>query len=127
MNCTSNTIIEKPDNLIPKDEMVDLISDMFLASGGEHIKNIHLKRGVNYFPLIYDKYQIDSVRFNESNRYYISKIDDYDDILKKVDTRLRKLRKQYEDERKVQDSLNLAKKDSIKQLSNKKMEKQSKE
>lgn len=121
MNCTSNTIIEKPDNLIPKDQMVNLLTDMFLASGGQHIKNIHQKRNVNYFPLIYNKYQIDSVQFKASNHYYISKIDDYDEIIKKVDTRLRKLRKQYEEERKVQDSLNLAKKDSIKQLSNKKM------
>lgn len=121
INCTSNTIIEKPKNLVPKEQMVDLMTDMFLASGGEHIKNIHLKRNVNYFPLVHNKYQIDSLQYKESVHYYISKIDDYDDIIKKVDIRLRALRKQYEADRKVQDSLNLVKRDSLKNLKIKKV------
>ena len=80
-NCTSNTIISKPKNLIPKDKMVDVITDMLLASGGENIKNIQLQRKVNYFPLVYEKYQIDSTQFKESNFYYVSRIDDYEDII----------------------------------------------
>ena len=84
INCTSNTIIKKPDNLIPKNQMVDVLTDMFLASGGENIKNIHLQRKVNYFPLVFEKHHIDSTQFKESNFYYVSRIDDYEEILKKV-------------------------------------------
>lgn len=105
INCTSNTIIKKPDNLIPKDQMVAILTDMFLASGAQNIKNIQLNRNVNYFPLVYEKYQIDSTQFKESNFYYVSKIDDYDEILRKVDERLVKQRKIYEDERILQDSI----------------------
>lgn len=105
INCTSNTIIKKPDDLISKDQMVDLLTDMFLAIGGENIKNIHLERRVNYFPLVFEKYQIDSTQFKESNFYYISKIDDYDEILRRVDKRLKAQREVFEKERELQDSI----------------------
>ena len=105
-NCTSNTIIRKPDHLIPKDQMVDLLTDMYLANGGTNIKNLQLKRNVNYFHLVYEKYHIDSTQFKESNFYYISKIDDYDDILKRVDDRLKALREKNQIARDLQDSTN---------------------
>jgi len=103
--CTSNTIMKKPDDLISKDQMVDLLTDMLLASAGENIKNIHLERKVNYYPLIYEKYQIDSIRFMESNFYYTSRIDDYDEILRKVEARLKEIREKYERERLKKDSV----------------------
>ena len=105
INCTSNTIIKKPDNLIPKNQMVDVLTDMFLASGGENIKNIHLERKVNYFPLVFEKHHIDSTQFKESNFYYVSRIDDYEEILKKVDERLQRLKQLNEEEISLQDSI----------------------
>ncbi len=111
--CTSNTIIKKPDNLIPKDEMVDLLTEMLLASGAQNIKNLNLQRKVNYFPLVFKKYNIDSARFKESNYYYTSRIDDYDEILGKVDERLKILKKYYEDERKIKDSIKQMQRDSL--------------
>jgi uncharacterized protein DUF4296 len=112
--CTSNTIIKKPDNIIPKEQMVDLLTDLFIAKGGNHIKNINLQRNVNYFPFVFEKHQIDTIRFKESNYYYTSRIDDYDEILGKVDERLKALKKQYDDENKLNDSLKRIKKESVK-------------
>lgn len=106
IGCTSNTIIKKPDHLIPKNQMVDLLTDMLIASGAENIKNNNLERNVNYFPLVFEKYGIDSTRFKESNYYYTSRIDDHEEILKKVDARLKALKKGIDDEIKLQDSLN---------------------
>lgn len=111
--CTSNTIIKKPKNLIPKDQMVDLLTDMYIANVGDNIKNINLKRNINYFPLIFEKHQIDSTRFKESNYYYTSKIDAYDEILAEIDVRLKALKKKYEAENKLTDSLNRLKRDSL--------------
>jgi hypothetical protein len=105
INCTSNTIIKKPDNLIPKDEMVNLLTDMLLASGGQHIKNLQLQRDVNYFPLVFEKYQIDSTQFKESNFYYTSRIDDYEDILNQVAARLEKIQNEIDEAKVVKDSL----------------------
>lgn len=113
MACTSNTIIKKPDNLIPKNQMEDLITDMLIAAGAENIKNINLERNVNYFPLIFEKYGIDSTRFKESNYYYTSQIDDYEKILRKVDERLKALKEKLDNEIKLQDSL---KNDSMKNI-----------
>jgi len=112
--CTSNTIIKKPKNLIAKDQMVDLLTDILIADGGDNIKNINLQRNINYFPLVFDKYQIDSIRFRESNYYYTSRIDDYDEILGKVNKRLKVLKEQYVNEIKLADSIERVKKDSIK-------------
>ena len=105
INCTSNTIIKKPDNLVSKDEMANILTDMFLASGGENIKNLQLQRKVNYFPLVYEKHQIDSTRFKESNFYYVSRIDDYQEILDKVDKKLKELRKLNQEEISMRDSI----------------------
>tara|TARA_R110001583_G_C5670235_1_gene410760 strand:+ start:11926 stop:12354 length:429 start_codon:yes stop_codon:yes gene_type:complete len=111
--CTSNTIIKKPKNLIPKKQMVDLLTDLFLANGGENIKNINLQRNVNYFQLVFEKHQIDTTRFKESNYYYTSTIDDYDEILGDVDKRLKAFKQQYDDENKLKDSLTRKKNDSL--------------
>ena len=105
MSCTSNTIIEKPKNLIPKEQMVDLLTDLLLANGSGSIKNTQLKRNVNYYPLVFEKYNIDTTQFKESNYYYASKVDEYDEIIRKVEARLEALLKQFEDERKLKDSL----------------------
>ena len=112
--CTSNTILKKPKNLIPKEQMVDLLTDIFIADGGDHIKNLNLQRNVNYFPYVFKKYQIDTTRFKESNYYYTSRIDDYDEILQQVDARLKALKQQFDDEIKDKDSITRIKKDSIK-------------
>jgi hypothetical protein len=105
VSCTSNTIIEKPKNLIPKEQMIDLLTDLLLANGSGSIKNTQLKRNVNYYPLVFEKYNIDTVQFRESNYYYATKVDEYDEIIRKVEARLEALLKQFEDERKLKDSL----------------------
>ena len=105
ISCTSNTIIEKPKDLIPRDKMVDLLTDLLLANGADNIRNTQDKRMINYFPLVFEKYQVDSAQFRASNYYYTSKIDDYDKIMKEVETRLEALIKTYEQEQKVTDSL----------------------
>ena len=111
--CTSNTIIKKPDNLIPKDQMVDLLTDMLLSAGGQSVKNLELQRRINYFPIVFEKYNIDSTQFKESNYYYTSRIDDYDEILEKVEIRLKSLKEKYEKERVFNDSIEDIMNDSL--------------
>ena len=90
-SCTSNTIYKEPENLIPNDSMIVLLVDMQLALGARSGKNIDEKYGLNYMPLIYDKYKIDSTRFAQSSFYYSTDIDNYTKILKEVKSRLQKL------------------------------------
>jgi len=109
-SCTSNTILKKPKDLIPKDEMVAIITDMLIANSAHRIKNKNLMRNVNYFPLIFEKYHIDSTRFKSSNFYYTSQIDEYDVILKEVKARLSDQKKIVDSIRKIEDSISKAKK-----------------
>ena len=119
VNCTSNTIMEKPDNLISKDKMADVITDMLIAEGAGNIRNLKEQRHINYFPFVYEKYKIDSVQFQESNLYYTSRIDDYDEILANVEKKLKTLKDEFDTQRKVQDSLTKLKRPS-KKISNEK-------
>ncbi len=128
-SCTSNTILKKPDNLIPEDQMVDLLTDLMLAVNAETTKNLDLKRKVNYHPLVFEKYNIDSTQFKESNFYYTSRVDDYDVILLKVEERLKALNKKFETLKREEDSIaqaikNLEKKsiDSINKIKRRRVE-----
>ena len=128
-SCTSNTILKKPDNLIPEDQMVDLLTDLLLAVNAETTKNLDLKRKVNYHTLVFEKYNIDSTQFKESNFYYTSRVDDYDVILLKVEERLKALNKKFETIKREEDSIaqaikNLEKKsiDSINKIKRRRVE-----
>ncbi len=103
--CTSNTIYKKPDNLISKNVMADILTDIYIAEGARSVHNKELERLVDYMPLVYEKYKIDSVRFAESNFYYTTKIDDYEKILKTVDSRLKAMKVKYDLVLKKEDSI----------------------
>jgi len=88
VSCTSKTILEKPKDLIPKDTMALLITDLYIAKSAFTEKNSNNERKIDYVPLIYNKYQIDSTRFISSNYYYTSKLEEYDLIFKEVKAKL---------------------------------------
>lgn len=111
VSCTSNTIYEKPEDLIPKDSMVSLLTDMYVASSAKNQKNKFLKREKNYMILVYEKYKIDSTRFDASNTYYTSKVDEYAEILKKVKGNIDSLDVLYRKKQEVQDSIKGIKKE----------------
>lgn len=83
-SCTSNTIFDKPKDLIPKDTMISLLTDMYLASSAKNKENKFSKKKINYMYLVNEKYKIDTLRFDSSNNYYVSKVDEYQSILLKV-------------------------------------------
>ncbi|MCH2034251.1 MAG: DUF4296 domain-containing protein [Tenacibaculum sp.] len=88
VSCTGNTIYKKPENLIPRDSMVLLLTDMHIASAAKQTKNKFSAKDVNYMHFVYEKYKIDSVRFESSNKYYTSIIDKYDKLLNEVKANL---------------------------------------
>ncbi|MES2410734.1 MAG: DUF4296 domain-containing protein [Bacteroidota bacterium] len=83
-----NSSVEKPNNLIDKDKMVDILYDISLL---EAVKTQNINGGMtakagNDF--IYKKYKIDSVQFVKSNKYYASDIEGYKKMFEKVKERL---------------------------------------
>ncbi len=104
-SCTSNTIYKKPKDLIPRDSMVLLIKDMYIATSARHVKNKFSQKKKNYLPLIYQKYKIDSFRFETSNNFYTSKVETYNDLISDVKSLLKKELAIYEGKIKTQDSI----------------------
>lgn len=86
-SCT-NTIVEKPKNLIEKDKMIDILYDLSLLDA---IKSQNINGGIsnkaadNY---IYKKYKIDSIQLAKSNTYYASDLEEYKKMIEEVKTRL---------------------------------------
>lgn len=88
---------EKPDRLIPKDKMVNILIDLkLIAAVTGRDKKILDSAKVTPKPYIYKKYNIDSIQFDESNTYYTYYIDEYVDIYTKVKDSLSSLKAQYD-------------------------------
>ena len=105
LSCTSNTILKPPKDLISKEKMISIFVDLQLAQSAKNIKNLKQERDVNYFQLVYDKYQIDTVQFKKSNEYYASLIDEYHAMFVEVENRLTLLHDEYMEQRDKEDSI----------------------
>jgi uncharacterized protein YcfL len=116
-SCTSNTIFKKPKDLISKDSMVLLLSDLFIATSSKFYENKYDERNIDYTFLVYEKYGIDSTRFKRSNYYYTTKIDVYEKIYKEVESKLELLNKEFKTEKRIKDSI---RRDSLKSIKKKK-------
>ena len=97
--------------------MVILIQQMLIASSSKNVKTINLQRKIDYFPFVYDRFKIDSTRFQKSSFYYISKIDTYTEILAQVKKGLEIEKEKYTVLKKRKDSIN---RDSVSKLNRKK-------
>lgn len=114
VSCTGNTIYKKPKDLIPRDSMVLLLTDMHIAAAARQTKNKFNGKDVNYMYLIYDKYKIDSTRFENSNTYYTSMIDNYDKLLNEVKQNLQQKGVDIQKEINASDSIAKDKKKEVK-------------
>lgn len=92
LSCQDKVNYEKPEGLIGKAEMIDFLYDMHLAVGTSNIQNVHLEKNRNYMSLVYQKHNIDSTRFAESNLYYTAHIQEYEDIFEEVERRIANLK-----------------------------------
>lgn len=99
VSCESKVNYEKPENLIPRDTMIDLLYEMHLAVGTSNLRNKNSEKDRNYLSLVYEKYDIDSTRFAISNIYYTSQAVEYEEMFEEVERRLEVLHQKYETER----------------------------
>ncbi|MBD3723542.1 MAG: DUF4296 domain-containing protein [Flavobacteriaceae bacterium] len=77
--------VEKPDNLLPEDKMIDIIYDIAILQAAENYKPINLSdAGVKVNNYIYKKYNIDSTTYYQNHKYYASDVNNYKKIYKKV-------------------------------------------
>ena len=85
-----NDGVPKPDNLIAKDKMIDILYDISLL---EAIKAQNVNGGMSSKmsnDYIYKKYKIDSAQFAKSNKYYASDLEGYKTMFQMVKEKLNK-------------------------------------
>jgi len=104
-------LIKKPENLIAEDKMISILKQMAIVNAAKGTNLGKLRdNGIEPTNFVFEKYEIDSAQFVNSNRYYASKPLLYEAMYKKVESDLEDQRLQLEAEKKVRDSLNLLKK-----------------
>lgn len=66
----------KPDNLIPEEKMVAILTDMMLIDAAISYKRSDSKtKALDPGKYIFEKYQVDSVQLAKSNAYYLENFD----------------------------------------------------
>ncbi|MDC6385108.1 DUF4296 domain-containing protein [Flagellimonas taeanensis] len=91
-------VVEEPDNLIPKEKMVDILHDLAILNATKTTIGAKLdESGIDIMEFLYQKYQIDSTQFSESDLYYASLPLEYQAIYTEVETRLDKRQKAMEE------------------------------
>ena len=114
-------LIEKPDNLIPRDKMVLILKEFAIVNAAKGTNLGKLKdNGIDPTTFVFEKYEIDSTQFVDSDRYYASLPLEYETIYKEVESQLVLMGEEIQEQKKVKDSLNLLKK-SIKKDNNSKL------
>ena len=80
--------IPKPNNLISKDKMVDVLYDVTILNAAKNVDKRRLENhGILPNEFIYSKYSIDSLQLRESLDYYASDLDEYKSIINKLEER----------------------------------------
>ena len=70
-SCTVKNEIKKPEKLIEKDVMENILYDLALLQALKGYSPQELQKNhVNPKSYIYQKYKIDSIQFVENNKYY---------------------------------------------------------
>lgn len=126
--CSSKNEIQKPEKLIEKGEMENILYDLALLQALKSYSPQKLKENsINPKTYIYQKYKIDSAQFTQSNKYYASDINEYklmfDNVSKRLQDQKSKLdtiakkEKQIKDQ-KIKDSIKKAASKTNKKIAN---------
>ncbi len=109
-SCQTITPPQNPDNLISEDLMVEIMTDIHLFTSAKGINRLQLqKTGLTPHQLIFEKHQIDSLQYAQSNTYYGAHLETYERIHLRVKTILEMKKEEVDTaltiEKRVQDNL----------------------
>ncbi len=111
--------VPKPDNLLSKEQMANILYDVTLINAMKGVDKKKLEESFLHFDAyIYKKHNIDSAQFASSNNYYSANPLKYGKIYELVSAKLQKERTVVEaemkKEQKRRDSVQKAKKEALK-------------
>ena len=94
-------LVEKPENLIPQDQMVDILYDVAVLGAAEEINSDILEEyEIDPTKWVLEQYGVDSLQFTKSDLYYASIPKAYEAIYAEVKERLDKEKERMDELRK---------------------------
>lgn len=114
-------VLQPPEKLIPKETMIAMLTELTVINAAK-TTNVAILRKNEIEPMTYlfEKYEVDSLQFVMSDRYYASLPLEYEDIHVQVQKRIEKQAEEIIVVKKVNDSLKLAKSKEKKEASKEK-------
>lgn len=115
LGCQDVKFPEKPENLMTEDQMVDVLTEVYLINSARSLDNkTIIQSKIQLDSFVFKKFKIDSLQFAQSNAYYTSNLNTYNRLFAKVDERLLFLKKRGDsileivvaEEKRVKDSIN---------------------
>ncbi|MER3319799.1 MAG: DUF4296 domain-containing protein [Allomuricauda sp.] len=83
-------VVEEPENLIPKEKMTEILHDLAILNASKSLTGNKLKNsGIEVMGFLYEKYDIDSTQFSQSDLYYASIPLEYQSIYEGVEARIK--------------------------------------
>ncbi|TCK65135.1 uncharacterized protein DUF4296 [Winogradskyella wandonensis] len=117
LSCEPRLKPEKPDNLIAKDKMTDVLYDMFIVSSAKGVSRVKFeKEGLNPEQYILKKHNIDSLQFAQSNDYYAHDVESYKSMIETIKSRITAEKEKYTAIDKAEQEEKKRKKDSLVKL-----------
>lgn len=90
LSCTEQ-VVEKPENLIPKEKMTEILHDLAILNAAKSGAARKFEdSGVDIMEFLYKKYGIDSTQFSQSDLYYASLPLEYQTIYQELETRIKR-------------------------------------
>lgn len=84
-------VVEQPENLIPKEKMTEILYDLaILNSGKSAFSSAFDKTGIDIMEFLYEKHDVDSTQFAQSDLYYASVPLEYQSIYEGVEALIEK-------------------------------------
>lgn len=98
--------MEKPENLIPRDKMIEILRDLAILNAGRTTNMVILQKNeIVPMAYLYAKHSIDSAQFSDSDRYYASLPEEYASIYAEVEALLEVEKESVEERKRVKDSI----------------------
>ncbi|MCP4978171.1 MAG: DUF4296 domain-containing protein [Maribacter sp.] len=101
-------LLDKPENLIPKDKMIIILKDMTILNSARNLSVTALHENkIDPTTFVFSKYGIDSLQFVASDRYYASLPKEYEAMYKEIEKQLDEEKEQMSESKRIKDSLEL--------------------
>ena len=121
LSCNYKEKPKKPDNLISKDKMEQILYDLYIINAAKGVNRKILEaNGLMPETYVLSKHNIDSAQFANSNNFYAYNADEYKGMVENVKARLEKEKKEFEELEKIEGQEAKRRRDSITKVNRKK-------